>query len=43
MSGYGVGPTVEANKKELFTFDSVNASFTNYEDILNYTSGVTSS
>jgi hypothetical protein len=40
MSSYGVGPTVEAIKKELFPYDSVNAAFTVYEDILTYTSGV---
>ena len=40
MSSYGVGPTVDAIKKELFTYDSVYAAFTVYEDLLTYTSGV---
>ena len=40
MSSCGVGPTFDAIKKELFTYDSVNAAFTVYEDILIYTSGV---
>ena len=40
MSSYGVGPTFDAIKKELFTNDSVNAAFTVYEDLLTYTSGV---
>ena len=40
MSSYGVGPTVDAIKKELFTYGSVNAAFTVYEDLLTYTSNV---
>ena len=38
MSCYGVSPTFDAIKRELFTYDSVNAAFTVYEDILTYTS-----
>ena len=40
MSCYGVGPTFDAIKNELFTYESVNAAFTVYEDLLTYTSGV---
>ncbi len=40
MSSYEVGPTVDAIKKELFTYGSVNAAFTVYEDVITYTSGV---
>ena len=40
MSSYGVGPTFDAIKKELFTYDSVNTVFNVYEDLLTYTSGV---
>ena len=40
MSSYGVSPTVDAIKKEFFTYDSVYAAFTVYEDLLTYTSGV---
>ena len=40
MSSYGVGPTFDAIKMELFAYDSVNAAFTVYEDILTHTLGV---
>ncbi len=40
MYSYGADPTVDAIRKELFTYDSVNAAFILYEDILTYTSGV---
>ena len=40
MSSYRVGPTFDAIKKELFTYDSVNTVFNVYEDLLTYTSGV---
>jgi cathepsin B len=39
-SSYGVGPTVDAIKQEIFTYGSVTAAFTVYEDFLTYTSGV---
>ena len=39
MSSYGVGPTVNDIKKEIFTYGSVAAAFTFYEDFLTYTSG----
>jgi hypothetical protein len=40
MSSYRVGPTVDAIKKKLFTYSSVNAAFTVCEDLITYTSGV---
>ncbi len=39
MSSHGGGPTKNAIKKELFTYDSFNAAFIVYEDILTYTEG----
>ncbi len=41
MSSYGVGPTpCDTIKKEIFTYGSVIANSTNYEDFLTYGSGV---
>jgi cathepsin B len=41
MSSCGVGPTnCETTKKEIFTYGSVIADFTIYEDFLTYGSGV---
>ena len=41
MSSYGVGPiTSDTIMKEIFTYGSVIADFTIYEDLLTYGSGV---